>query len=310
MKLSFFIIISLISFSMYSQSEIISEDILIKNDNIELPGTLTYTKNKLQSLIIFVPGSGNPNRDGNQPQLGVNGSYIKQLSNALNEKGFAFYRYDKRNATPNNLKYTIKSFQFEDLVNDVKSVLDKFKDDKRFNSIILIGHSQGSLVAMLAVNEYVDKYISLAGLGESADQTIIRQITSQSADFGEIAKSHINELKQTGTIENINPSLISIFAKSNHKFLNSYFKYDPKREIKKLNLPILIINGDKDLQVKKADANNLHEANPKSKLVIIENMNHVLKIITKEEDNLKSYSLPDFPLSEKLILEITNFINE
>ena len=73
-------------------------------------------------------------------------------------------------------------------------------------------------------------------------------------------------------------------------------------------MPILILNGTKDLQVTVEDANNLHNAQPNSELVIIENMNHVLKTIEKDEDNLTSYSSPDFPLSSELISAIENFI--
>ncbi|AXT19431.1 alpha/beta hydrolase [Flavobacteriaceae bacterium AU392] len=299
-----------ISFS-FAQNTITSEDILITNDSIKLPGTLTYNEDlEKQSLIIFVPGSGNPNRNGNQPQLGVKGSYIKQLSSILNSKGFAFFRYDKRNVTQDNVKYLLKSYEFSDLVSDVSTIINNFKNDKRFNNITLIGHSQGSLVAMMAINNVIDKYISLAGLGESADKTIVRQITAQDSSFGKIAKAHIDELKLTGTIKEVNPALISLFAAQNHQFLSSYFKLDPQEEIKKLTLPILILNGTKDLQVKEKDAYNLHNANPKSKLVMIKDMNHVLKTITKEEDNLKSYTSPDFPLSEELITIIEAFIKQ
>ena len=52
---------------------------------------------------------------------------------------------------------------------------------------------------------------------------------------------------------------------------------------------------------------NLH---PKSKMVIIENMNHVLKNIEKEENNMKSYFSPDFPISEQLIETIISFVKK
>ncbi len=299
------------SVSAFAQGKWTAEDILVTNDSIKLPGTLTYDKSvEQQPLVIFVPGSGNPDRNGNQPQFGVNGNYIKQLSEALNAQDIAFFRYDKRNVTTSNIKHILKSYEFGDLVKDVSAIIEQFKDDKRFKSITLIGHSQGSLVAMLAVNHNIDKYISLAGLGESADKTIVRQLKAQSEAYAEIAEAHIDELKTTGTIKEVNPMLASLFAKPNHQFLSSYFLVDPTEMIKKLKIPILIINGTKDLQVTEDDAKNLHQANPNSELVLIDNMNHVLKIIEKDEDNLASYSSPDFKLSDTLVTTIESFIKQ
>ncbi|MEY8848916.1 alpha/beta fold hydrolase [Psychroserpens sp. XS_ASV72] len=311
MKFKLLAIVALCFSFSHAQDNFISEEILVMNDSIQLPGTLTYNAElKQQPLLIFVSGSGNPDRNGNQPQFGVNGNYIKQFSEAMNKKGIAFFRYDKRNVTASNIKFIMESYEFQDLVNDVSAVIDQFKDDKRFNSITLIGHSQGSLVSMMATNEHVDKYISLAGIGESVDKTIIRQYNAQSPELAKVVAAHIDELKSSGTIEDINPMLMGLFAKQNHQFLKSYLKLDPTEEIKNLEIPILVINGTKDVQVEVKDAENLHNANPDSELVIIDKMNHVLKVIEKDEDNLASYMSPDFPLSEALVTTVEKFIKK
>lgn len=310
MRISYLILILLSTpFSVFSQSGILSEDILLMNDSIQLPGTLTYMGDKnVQPLAIFIQGSGNPDRNGNQLTLGIKANYIKNLRDSLNQNGIAFYSFDKRNVTPSNIKFLSQHFVFEDLVDDVKTVVNHFGNDKRFNSITLIGHSQGSLVGILAISEHVDKYVSVAGLGESADKTIIKQVTAQSEPLGTTTTEHFMELKETGSIKEVNPMLISLFAKQNHEFLISYINYNPSEEIKQIKIPILILNGTKDLQVKTSDAELLHKANTESKLVIIENMNHVLKTIDNDEDNLKSYSSSEFPLSKDLVAEITKFI--
>lgn len=311
MKFKLLIVFIVFTYNTFAQDAFTSEDILIMNDSIQLPGTLTYNSEiKTQPLLIFVNGSGNPDRNGNQPQFGVNGDYIKQFAEAITEREIAFFRFDKRNVTPSNIKHILKSYEFNDLVKDVTAVIDAFKDDTRFSSITLIGHSQGSLVAMMSAIEGVDNYISLAGIGESVDKTIIRQYNVQSPDLAKVVESHINELATSGTIVEINPMLIGLFAKQNHQFLKSYLKLDPTVEIQKLDIPILIINGTKDLQVEVKDAKNLHKASPKSELVIINNMNHVLKTIEKDEDNMASYMSPDFALSEKLVEVVETFIKK
>ena len=177
-----------------------------------------------------------------------------------------------------------------------------------FSEIILAGHSQGSLVAILA-SEKVDKFISLAGAGERIDKILKRQLSAQNPLIGKPVEDHFKELKETGDIKEVNPSLVRVFSKQNLPFLTSWVNLNPIKEIKKITIPILIINGDKDLQVRIQDAKNLHAANPKSELVIIKNMNHVLKEV-KDEDNLKSYYSPNYPLSKELIKTVVTFIKK
>lgn len=288
-------------------AQVTSEEITINNQAIQLPGTLTYTSEKTP-LIIWIHGSGPVDRNGNQLAQNVKANYIKQFRDALNKENIAFFSYDKRTANPKNAAF-LKDTQIKDFAFDAEEVINHFKNNKRFSEIILVGHSQGSLVAMLA-SEKADKYISIAGAGESVDKTIVKQVTAQSAEFGEIAEAHFKELKETGTVKNVNPNLLSIFAKPNQPFWNSWMQLDPTKKIKNIKIPVLIINGNKDLQVKIEDANNLKAAKPNAELVIIENMNHVLKDIQKDEDNLKSYYSADFPISEKLIKTIVQFVKK
>ena len=92
--------------------------------------------------------------------------------------------------------------------------------------------------------------------------------------------------------------------------LTGTLKFNPSEEIKKIDIPILILSGTKDIQVPIDDAIALHEANPKSKLVLIDNMNHVLKTITKDEDNLISYYSADYPLPSELVTLILEIVKE
>lgn len=288
-------------------AQVNSEEITIYNQAIQLPGTLSYTS-KNTPLIIWVHGSGTVDRNGNQPAQNVKSNYIKQFRDAINKENIAFFSYDKRTANKNNREF-LKDVQIIDFTLDVKEVVHHFKKEKIFSEIILIGHSQGSLIAMLA-SEKIDKYISLAGTGETIDKTIVKQIHKNNATLGEAAQKQFDTLRRKGKIKTVNPFLISVFAKQNQPFLHSWMLLNPTEEIKKLTIPILIINGDKDLQVKVEDAKALHAANSTSKLVIIENMNHVLKDIQKEEENLASYYSSEYPISEKLIKTIVSFIKK
>ena len=300
-------IIIYISSIVFSFAQVNSEEVYLQNDSIQLPGTLTFI-NENTPLIIWVHGSGNVDRNGNQAGVNINANYIKQFRDAVNKENISFFSFDKRTSSPKNMKF-LKDTNFNDFVSDVSIVVNHFKDDKRFSEIILVGHSQGSLIAMLAIKN-TTKYISLAGPSESVDKTIVKQITKQNEPLGKITEAHFKELKETGAIKTVNPFLFSVFAKQNLAFMSSWLQYNPSEEIKKLTIPILIINGSKDLQVKVDDAQGLHAANPKSRLVIIDNMNHVLKQIDKDEDNLKSYYSADYPLSKKLIETVVSFVKK
>jgi len=304
-----FIILLLFPVALLAQ-EITSEELDLKNGEIVLPGTLSYPKGeKKMPLIIFVHGSGNVDRNGNQAGVNVKAGYIKSLSEELNKQKIAFYRYDKRTATPANIKKNSNIF-LTDFVADAQVAINHFKTDKRFKKIYVIGHSQGSLVAMLALTKDIDGYISLAGPGESIDKTIIRQVSAQSPEFGEIAKKHFDELNQTDTIQKVNPFLISIFHPNNQKFFKSWAMIDPLKEIKKIEIPTLILNGDADLQVTVQDAEKLQAANSNAKLHIVPKMNHVLKEVNSPTENQQSYRDPNFPLSNRLIQLITDFVKK
>ena len=283
-------------------SQIKTQEITIQNQAIQLPGTLSYTAEK-SPLIIWVHGSGGVDRYGNQPQ------YIQQFRTAVNKEKIAFFSYDKRTANPKNRAFLKEGVLFNDFILDVKEVVNHFKNDTRFNSITLVGHSQGSLTAMMALKN-VDKYISIAGAGERIDKILIKQLNAQSLEYGSIAKAHFKELKETGSIKKVNPNLIAIFAKPNQEFWSSWIAIDPIREIKKITIPTLIMNGDKDIQVGLENASKLKAVKPNASYAIIQNMNHILKDIQNEEDNIKSYSSPEFPISKKLIETIVSFIKK
>jgi len=283
-------------------SQIKTAEITLHNQAIELPGTLSYPSEK-SPLIIWVHGSGGVDRNGNQPQ------YIQQFREAVNKENIAFFSYDKRTANQKNLAFLKEGVFISDFIFDVEEVVLHFKNDKRFSRIILAGHSQGSLIAMLALKN-VAKYISIAGAGETIDKTLIRQLSAQNPEFGNIAKAHFKELKETGTIKEVNPNLMPIFAKPNQDFWSSWIAIDPIEAIKRVSIPTLIINGDKDLQVTIEDAANLKKAKPNAQLAIIKNMNHVLKDIQKKEDNLKSYTSSEFPLSKEFIETIVSFVKK
>jgi fermentation-respiration switch protein FrsA (DUF1100 family) len=91
----------------------------------------------------------------------------------------------------------------------------------------------------------------------------------------------------------------------------SWFRYDPKVEIKKLSIPILITQGSTDIQVKTEEAEKLKEANENSEIKIIEGMNHILKeSVIDRQKNMQTYINPNLKIKEELVSIIVEFIME
>lgn len=266
-------------------------------------------KGKAKVLIIQIPGSGIPDRNGNSP--GMENNSLKFLAESLASE-HAVFAFDKRVISQMKAKKEIKEEEmtFQDNVKDLEIIIDYFKKEKKFSKIVLIGHSEGSLVAMLAANK-TNGYISLAGAGRSIDFILKDQLLAQAPFWKEEIELGLNTLKSQQPYENKNQMLESIFRKSVQAYMMSWMQIDPEVEIKKLQVPILIINGTKDIQVKENEAEILHQAKPDATLVILENMNHVLKNIHGDlGENYKSYTDPNMPLHPELSKVILDFITK
>ena len=203
------------------------------------------------------------------------------------------------------------NIKFDDFVSDAIDVVKYFKTKKEYKNIYIIGHSQGSLIGMLAAQEHVDGLISLAGAGQSIDAVVIDQIQKTAPMFNEDTKRVFDILRSGNTTTDYPPALASIFDSSVQEFMMSWMKFDPAKLIKSLKIPVLIINGTKDLQVETAEAELLHNAGANSELKLIEKMNHVLFIIEGDaQENAKSYNDPNGKVSEELVKNIVEFIKK
>lgn len=290
----------------YSES-----NITLHTESGDLQGTLAvpHTSAKVP-LAIIIQGSGPTDRNGNTP-IGTNNS-LKMLAQTLGDKKIASLRFDKRGiAQSKDAAKDESEMRFEDNAADVSLWIELLRKDERFGKITLIGHSEGSLVALLAA-KHADAYISLAGAGRPIDIILKEQLDNIPEDMKAGAFTVIDSLKMGHMVNKYDPRLFSIFRPSVQPYMISWIKYDPAREISNLKLPALIIQGTKDLQVGIVDAKLLSQAKPNARYVLIQNMNHVLKDITSDDrnDNYKSYNDPVLPLDKTLVKEIQKFIKK
>lgn len=286
----------------------ISEDLKITP---LIDGTLLIPEtNEKQLLAILIGDSGPTDRNGNQ-QMMVNNS-LKLLAEGLYKNDIASFRYDKRIVKQMKIRaLNEKNIRFDDFIGDAIAILNYFKKDKRFSKIYIIGHGQGSLIGMVAAQNGADGFISIAGVGQEIDDVIVDQLSQQAPGLVDNARTSFDDLRADGAAYNYSPGLASIFRKELQPFIYTWMQYDPKVEIIKLNIPVLILNGGKDIQVQVSEAEILQRAKPDAEYEIIQDMNHIFKEIGGNDlENSKSYNIYNLPIIPKVITVISDFIKK
>lgn len=267
----------------------------------------TPVKSKGMPVALIIAGSGPTDRDGNNPVMKNNS--LKMLSAGLLERGIATLRYDKRaigaSAAAGKAEAALR---FDDYVDDAKGWIELLKKDKRFSMVVVIGHSEGSLIGMIAAKG-ADKFVSIAGAGQPADKLIHEQLMAQPKQVQDLAFPILDSLAAGHPVKNVHPMLFSLFRPSVQPYMISWFRYDPQREIRNLLIPVLIVQGTNDIQVSVEDAKRLATANTRAELVLIEHMNHVFKIVEGDRQaNIKTYSDPNLPIAPELGKRVADFI--
>lgn len=278
------------------------------NVSDELSGDLYDSANK-ESIILLISGSGPTDRNGNTLGMAENNS-LKMLAQGLAQNKYDVFTFDKR------VVYILKNHKeitpqgFQKAIDDAETVVRYLKNTLGYKRVIIAGHSEGSLIGMIISGKAVDGFISLAGAGRPIDEILKEQIDKKAPILSEASNKILVQLKKGIIVSEVTPMLQSLYAVHNQPFLIEWMKWNPQTEIAKLNIPVLIINGTKDIQVNVSDAELLHKAHLKSELIIIENMNHIFKTILKDEENIPSYTNPDLPIHTDLIPGILNFLKK
>lgn len=259
-------------------------------------------------VVLIIAGSGPTDRNGNNPMM--KNESLRMLAQGLAAKGIASVRFDKRGiAASASAGKKEADLRFDDYIQDAIAWIELLKKDTRFSKVIVAGHSEGSLIGMIAANGRADGFISIAGAGKAANQILKDQLATQPAMVKDPSYRIIDSLVMGKTVNDVSPMLFSLFRPSVQPYMISWFKYNPITEITKLGIPVLIIQGTQDLQITTADADALATVKPTAKKVVIQKMNHVLKIVEGgQAENMASYSNPSLPVSDELVKEVVSFV--
>lgn len=264
-------------------------------------------------VALLIAGSGPTDRDGNNPEGGQN-AYLRKLAEALAENGIASVRYDKRGvarslpAAPREEELSVEAY-----VSDVVAWSDKLAHDPRFGRQILIGHSEGALIASLAApGTHAEALVSLAGSARPIGDVLREQLQGRLPPPLLAQADQLIDGLQAGQLQPRVPEPLKVlFRPSVQPYLISLFRQDPARAFATLKLPTLILQGTNDIQVGVEDAQALKRAKPDSDFHLISGMNHILRIVpTSGPQQLASYNNPNLPLAQELVQRVTTFIRQ
>lgn len=281
-----------------------------------LAGTLRHFSGAQGPVALIIPGSGPTDRDGNNP-LGVRASSYRLLAEQLAAQGIISVRIDKRGlfgsaaAVPNPNSVTIA-----DYVTDTAAWVGTIRAQTGASCVWLIGHSEGGLIALSAAQEVENLcgLVLVATAGRPLGDLLKSQLRDNPANAPLIgaADASIDQLALGRRVDTsaLPRQLQPLFYPEVQGFLISAFAIDPADLIARVRLPILIVQGARDLQISVQDAERLQAASRSAELVILPHANHVLKDVASSDlpENLATYGNPDLPLSPGVAFAISNFI--
>ena len=290
----------------------VSTDIALPAQPAPLHGKL-LTPEAPTAVAVILPGSGPTDRDGNSP-MGVSASTYRLLAENLAAQGIATVRIDKRGVAASAAAgFDETKLRFDDYAADARAWAAEAASRAGKPCAWLIGHSEGALVALKAVEGGDDKIcglILLSGAGRPAGVVIREQLQ---AGLPEPLKTQafavLTELEAGRTVADTPPALAALFRPSVQPYLISWLPLDPAALLAAYDGPVFIGQGTTDLQVTVTDAQALAAADPKATLKLWDGVNHLLKTAPDDRAaNLATYADPALPLAPGVAEDVGSFI--
>ncbi|WP_428969168.1 alpha/beta hydrolase [Sphingomonas sp. Xoc002] len=282
-----------------------------------LKGSWTGPEGAKVPVVLIIPGSGPTDRDGNSPS-GLKAAPLRLLAEGLAARGIASVRIDKRGmfassgAIPDANKVTI-----DDYAADTRSWIAAIRAKTGAPCVWVLGHSEGGLVALdtaAARPAGLCGVIAVSTPGRRLGTVMRAQFHANPANAPILADADrmIDALEAGRTIPaaSLTPPLPMIFADVVQPFLINALAKDPAKLAAATAKPLLIVQGEADLQVTPEDARTLKAAQPEARLVLLPGVNHVLKTVEGDSRgaNLATYADPNLPIAPEVVTAVANFV--
>lgn len=267
-------------------------------------------------LVLIIPGSGPTDRDGNN-RYGVAGGPYRQLAEALAARGVATLRIDKRgmfasrSAVADGNHVTMAEYAA-----DVHAWIDAARKRTGRSCVWIAGHSEGGLVALIAAQQPsgVCGVVLISAAGRPLGTIMREQFRANPANAPilDSALGMIDALEAGRHADpaTLTPPLGQLFPDSVQDFMIDQMRYDPPALAAKLHVPLLVVQGDRDVQIGVPDANALAAAAPGARLAIIPGMTHVLRIASRPGPaaSVATYGDATLPVASELPEAIAAFV--
>jgi uncharacterized protein len=270
-------------------------------------------------MVLIIPGSGPTDRNGNNP-LGVRASTYRLLAQGLAQRGIGTVRIDKRGMFGSRAAVADgNAVTIDDYVTDTESWIATIRKQTGVSCVWVLGHSEGGLVALAAAQKAQGAHdicglVLVSAAGRPLGEVLRDQLRANPANAPILdqAMAAIDSLEAGKRVDasQMNPVLLPLFGPQVQGFLISVFSYDPAKLIAAVTMPVLIMQGERDMQVSVADAQRLKQAAPAAKLVLLADTNHVLKTVTTDDRaaNAATYANPNLPLAPGVVDAVAGFI--
>jgi pimeloyl-ACP methyl ester carboxylesterase len=263
-------------------------------------------------VAVIIAGSGPTDRNGNSV-MGIRPNSYAQLAWRLAERGIATLRYDKRGMPGTQGTFDIRTMTLEDFAGDARAAAESLARDSRFSRVVLIGHSEGASLALIAARQGapVGGVVHVSGLGRPL-MAVMREQLSRQFDGAMLARfdTAMKQYLQGEQPADVPPQLAMLFVPVNQTFMRSLAAFDGPATIRAVRQPVLIVQGVTDLQATVADAERLHAARPDARLLLLPETNHVLKHVadTTLAGQMGTYQDPAVPIVAEVVTAIAGWI--
>lgn len=315
-----------------------TEDLILPggDEDILLGGTLTLPENYSSQTpcVVMVTGSGLNNRDeeifGHKP--------FAVIADFLARNGIASFRYDDRGTGQSTGEHAETTTATK--ADDARVVLNYLNQNRQFSKTGLLGHSEGGLVALMLANDNKTMPDFIIGIGTPSlrgdsilidqniyflkkggmpqqiiddYQTALSKILQYRIDnpgcvipeeiWAEICPEWGNKLFYKELLSNLKNGFGSPL-----KWLDYFIAYSPSQTIKSVNIPALLLYGEKDTQVNsKLNAPVVQSLNPAITVEVLTGLNHLMQ--NAKTGDITEYNEIEETISPEVLQKITDFIN-
>jgi len=267
-------------------------------------------------MLLIIPGSGPTDRDGNSP-AGVSAAPYRMLAEALAAKGVSSARVDKRGMFGSAGAGDPNAATVRGYAEDIRAWVRTLQGRTGAKCIWVMGHSEGVLMALAAATESSEGICGLvlvSGAGRKLGDVLRDQLRA-SAPFAPHLDKALPALERLEAGQSVDtagmaPVLLSLFAPQVQNYLKDVLARDPAEMSAKVRVPMLVVQGLRDLQTSEADARRIAAANPGARLVLLPDVNHVLKKVESDDRtaNIATYGNPSLPLAPGVAEAIADFV--